>query len=239
MKSLYKNVILNFRNKKFLAIRNEKFLLLKFLLTAISLVPVFYLLILVSDWYTPLIKVIIGSSFFILKIVFAFLLRLIWKTLPLVLPPLIIYLSVCLFTKKKYTRVYVFMIVFSLYLIWFFKFVLPHGYFLLGALIRLPEIIFALVQIYIFTALIVPDYLVTLLGSLFFVFKSILIFILPDLPFRLDDFAIIMALFIFTFLYLNTTVFLVKRVGKIIVKIDAAGFTCMLFRRMIDGHRKK
>jgi hypothetical protein len=231
MKSLYKNVILKFRN--------EKFLLLKILLAAASFIPVLYLLILVSEWSSPLHKMFIGSLFFLLKIVFIFLLRLIWKTIPIVLLPLIIYLSVCLFTKKKYIRIYVLITVFSLYLIWFFKFVLPQGYFLLGAVIRLPEIIFALLQLYIFTALIVPDYLVTLLGSLFFVFKSILIFILPDLPFRLDDFALIMTLFIFTFLYINTTVFLIKRIGKIFVKIDASAFTSLLFRRIKDGVRKK
>jgi len=230
MKSLYNKVILN--------IRNKKYLIVKILLFIISFVPVIYLIIIVSGWYTGLNKVFIGSSFFLLKTVFLFLLRLIWKTLPLVLIPLLIYLSMCLFIKKKYIRIYVLITAFSVYSIWFVKFVLPQES-ILSTVFRLPEIICALLQIYIFAALIVPDYLVTLLGSLFFVFKSILIFIIPDLPFRLDDFVLIMTLFMFTFVYINTIVLLIKRIGKIFVKIEAADFTCMLFRRMIDESRKK
>lgn len=194
--------------------------LLKILFFIFSAFTVIYAVSLLFSSSAGLLRAAAGAAFFLLKIVTGFCISLVLTTMPYILPPAFLYLTACFFLKRKILRYYVFLFVFSAYIIWFIKFTLNTEFFFIGHLLKLPEILITLVQIYIFTALIIPDFMVNILGSIFFMFKSIIVFILPDLPFRFDDFGMILALFIFTFLYLNTIVFLIKQAGNLIIKIN-------------------
>ena len=212
MKSLLEKVFFLFTGS-----RSRFFKILFFIVSACTVI---YAVTLLFSSSAGFFRTASAAAFFLLKIVSGFCISLVLKTLPYLLPPALLYFTACLFLKRKYLRYYVFLIVFSVYIIWFIKFTLNTEFFFIGHVLKLPEILITLVQIYIFTALIIPDCMVNILGSIFFIFKSIFVFILPDLPFRFDDFGMILALFIFTFLYLNTIVFLIKQVGNIIIKIN-------------------
>ncbi len=193
--------------------------------TALYLLPsffVFYSVYLAAGFCSGIVKIIFIASSFLVKTGLFIFVKLVIHTLQYIYIPLLLYLSVCLFVKKKFTRVYLFTVLFSVYLVLFFEVVLPSGFDIPGNLFRIHKIIIALIQIYIFAALIIPYWMSTVLASLFFVVKSLLVFILPDLPTRFDDFGIILALFIFTFLYLNTIVYLSKAAGKFLVKTDVS-----------------
>ena len=211
---------------------NLTFFLLSFLIVLYS----FFLLLNASG---GVIRFISGSAFFLFKIIIKFSYILVLNTLPFIFPPVVLYLSASLFLKKSYLRYYVFLILFSLYIIWFIKFVLKTDCFLIGHILKLDEILTALVQIYIFISLIMPDFMNTMISSVFFVFKSFLVFILPDLPFRFDDFGLIIALFIFTFLYLNTIVALIKKTGKFLLKINMFEVSFNKSGGCPGGHNKK
>ena len=198
--------------------RKQKILNLVFFL--ISFLIILYSFFLLFNASGGIIRFASGAAFFLVKIVVRFSFFLVLNTIPFIFPPAVFYLAACLFLKKRYLRYYIFLILFSLYIIWFIKVILKADFFIIGHILKLDEILTALVQIYIFTSLIMPDFMSTLISSVFFIVKSFLVFILPDLPFRYDDFGLIIALFLFTFLYLNTIVLLIKKVGKLLQKIN-------------------
>ena len=218
--------------------RRHKILNLIFL-TASVLIIMYALFILLDVPGRGIISFTSGTAFFLAKIVINFSYLLFIKTFPFIFPPALLYLAACLLLKKRYLRYYSYLFLFSCYIIWFIKFVLNTDCFLTGCIFRLPEILTALVQIYIFLCLIMPDFMLNMLASVFFLLKSFLVFIMPDLPFRYDDFGMILALFIFTFLYLNNIVFLIKRAGRIILLINLSDIFLKKSGGGINGHDKK
>ena len=202
------------------ALIKKRTTVLRLIFFLITVLVILYALFILLDASGGIISFVSGTAFFLLKIVVRFSYALFLNTLPFIFPPVLLYLSACLFLKKRYLRYYVFLLLFSFYIIWFIKFVLRADCYLIGHMLKFDEILTALVQIYIFVSLVIPSGLCTVLASVFFVFKSILVFILPDLPLRYDDFGLILALFLFTFLYLNNIVFLIKKAGKLVLKIN-------------------
>ncbi len=212
MKSYVEKVIILLSDRKgFFAIS---------VLYLLSASVVFYAVILLLDASGGFLRIISGTVFLMARIALRFFILLAFKTLPFILPPVILYLAASFLVKRRYLRYYVFLILFSGYIIWFIKFITRTDLFIVGYILELPEIFTALIQIYIFAALIIPDILVNFLASVFFLFKSFLVFVLPDLPLRFDDFGMIAALFIFTFLFLNNIVFIVKKGGRVLQGIN-------------------
>ena len=212
MKSIIENVNNLFKD------RNKVVLILFFAL--FSAAVVIYAVYLLLDMSGGFLWIISKVFYLFVKIALKYFFIMVINTLPFILPPCVIYLAVCLFVKRRLLRYYLFLLLFSFYIIWFIKFVLHTDFIIAGHIIKIPEILTALIQIYIFLLLIMPVCMSTVLASVFFIFKSILVFILPDLPFRYDDFGIILSLFLFTFFYLNNIVFLNKKAGKILLKIN-------------------
>ena len=213
--------------------------ILKITFAVFSAAVVIYAVYLLLDVSGGFLWIISAAFYFFVKIALKFFFLMIISTFPFILPPCLIYLAVCLFVKRKFFRYYIFLLLFSFYIIWFIKFVLHTDFIIAGHILKIPEILAALVQIYIFLLLIMPVCMYTVLASAFFIFKSILVYILPDLPFRFDDFGIILALFLFTFFYLNNIVLFIKKTGNILLKTNLLKVITSISGGRFYEHRKK
>lgn len=208
----------------------------KILLFVFSIAVISYALFLFAGW--GFLQLFFKPVFFIFKLSFVFLSKLVIKTFKYILPPVVIYIAVSFLTEKRYLQVYIFLTMFALYVIYFFKAVLPLNCFSFETIVRIPEIFLALFQLYIFAALLLPDFFINFLGGIFFIFKSLLIFAVPDIPFLFDDFGMVTALFIFIFFYLHTIVFIIKKIGNICFRLDSYKLYSMIIKRFNNGEQQ-
>ena len=216
MKSLFLKVLL--------CLKSRKLIFLKFLFLIFSLTAIIYAVVLLSGCRTGLLQFLFKPALFIIKISFIFLSKLLVKTPGFIFPPVLLYLTASLVSCKRSSRYLSFLTLFSLYVIYFFKIIIPPSLFSFDALFRIPDIFITILQIYIFTALIIPEYFINYLGGIIFIMKGIMFVILPDLPSRLDDLGMIFALFMFIFFYINTIVVITRFAGQICYRFDSGDF---------------
>ena len=167
-------------------------------------------------------RLVVKSVFTALRIGFGLFRALFAKSLIFIWFPVLSHLAISLFTKTRFAR--------TLFL---FAAVVIHLALLLAALRHYSVYVFfsvsaflpvfsAMVHFYLFLLFLLTAETWNFIGGLVFVFKGAAVALLPDFPSFIDDFGVIVAVFSFIFLYLNTVAFLAKRAGEFVFTQDSS-----------------
>lgn len=159
-------------------------------------------------------RMVLGAGLLAFKISFSIFRVLFLRSLKVIWLPAALYLAISWFIRNNLMKKIVLLAVISFNLLFLANVVFPSPFSLLFAFTRLPILFCLLVQLYLFLLFLLPFELWNIPGAIILFVKGSMVTLLPDLPSFADDFGIIMAVFYFVFLYLNTVAALLKRAGR-------------------------
>ncbi len=159
-------------------------------------------------------RIVFGAGILAMRICLSLFRVLVLRSFSVIWLPVALYLVMSWFIRNSLIKKAVLLLVISIDLAFLANVVFPSPYSILLSFTKMPLVFGLVIQLYMFLLFFLPNELWNFLGGFVLFLKGSAVTLLPDLPSFLDDFGIILAVFSFIFLYLNTVTGLVKRAGK-------------------------
>ncbi|MCP5514960.1 MAG: hypothetical protein H7A26_05820 [Spirochaetales bacterium] len=160
------------------------------------------------------LRLVLKTGFLALKICAGLVKLLFIRSLPVIWFPVLAYLVLSWFVRDRVKKKIFLFVIVSAEAALLVNIALPSLTSVMFALTRIPFLFCVTLQFYMFLLFLLPNELWNFLGGLVLFLKGSAVILLPDFPTFLDDIGILSAIFFFLFLYINTLLSIVKRIGK-------------------------
>lgn len=167
--------------------------------------------VLISGNWTALQKVVSGSSK-VIGFCLPYLMILVTKSLLFLWPPILAYMLIGILTTSRWWRFYLCLSALAAAILLLNKFVFSQLDLSFDTLKQVPDIFLYIMQVYLLLLWTVPREVWNFVGGIIFAIQSLIVTVMPDLPTYFDDLGMILAIFTFIFLYINTIASVIQRI---------------------------
>ena len=167
--------------------------------------------VLVSGNWSAL-QTIFSGLFKVIHFCIPYLLILITKSLFFIWPPILAYMLIGIITTSRCWRFFLCLSVLASAIILLNRLVFSHIDFSFNTLQQVPNIFLYIMEIYLLLLWTVPRELWNFIGGFLLAIQSLIVTVMPDLPSYFDDLGMILAIFAFIFLYINTIASIIQRI---------------------------